>query len=275
MIKKLVIVPLLLLFMMIGSVHAQSNDLPEPGMLPGNSFYFIKNWSENIRGFFLFDESDKAEHLLNLSEIRLSEAKQLIEENNLALAEKTLNRYQAQLNKALSKTEESRTAGRDVDEVLSQVSKATLKHQAVLLDVYDKVPEQARPAIKQAMEQSLRGHETALGAVSGEKQQEILQDVENGRSTLRQKMDELRDRGIDVPSKEEIEQRMPTQLEIDRPDIPAQPGQGQELEPGEFRSEEREIPVKMNGDTMMDAERSEVETQMLEDVDRPETPARP
>lgn len=233
MVKKLLLVPLLAIFLFAGVVQAQTNDLPEPGMLPGNPFYFLKSWSEGIGTFFTFGDVAKAERFLNLSEKRLAEANALVAKGKPEVAERAVGRYQEQLNRALTKAEEAKAKGLDTDEVLAKVSEATLKHQAVLADVYERVPEQAKSAIERAMQAGMRGHEEALKAVSGQKREEVMQNVEEKRQEVEQKLEGLRDKGIPIPTiptREEIEQRIPArpetqereveETEIEKPEVP-------------------------------------------------------
>ena len=212
MIKKLLLVPLLSIFLFAGVVQAQTNDLPEPGLLPDNPFYFLKNWTEGIETFFTFGDVAKAERFLNLSEKRLAEADALVAKGKPGVAEGTIGRYQEHLDRVLSKAEEAKTKGLDADEVLAKVAEATLKHQAVLAGVYEKVPAQTRSAIQQAMQAGMRGHEEALKAVSGQKREEVMEQAEQKRQEVKQKLERLRDKGIPIPmipTKEEIEKRIP------------------------------------------------------------------
>lgn len=247
MLKKLLLVPLLVIFLFAGVAQAQTNDLPDPGMLPGNPFYFLKNWTENIGTFFTFGDVAKAERFLNLSEKRLAEADALVAKGKPEVAEKAVGRYQEQLNSALLKAEKAKAKGLDTDEVLAKVAEATLKHQAVLADVYEKVPEQAKSAIEQAMQAGIRGHEEALKAVSGEKQEEVMQNVEQKRQEVEQRLKGLRDEGAlipMIPTREEIEQRIPARPETTgKPEVPGQPqAQEQEREVEEVEKPEVEKP---------------------------------
>ena len=244
MLKKLLFVPLLAIFLFAGVAQAQTNDLPEPGMLPDSPFYFLKSWSEGIGTFFTFGDEAKAERFLNLSEKRLAEANALAVKGKPEIAEKAIGRYQEQLSRALSKAEEAKAKGLDTDEVLAKVSEATLKHQAVLADVYERVPEQAKSAIERAMQAGMRGHEEALKAVSGEKREEVMQNVEEKRQEVEQRLEGLRDKGIPIPTiptREEIKQRIPARPETGKPETPGQP-QTQEREVEEVEIEKQEIP---------------------------------
>jgi len=247
MLKKLLLVPLLTLFLFAGAAQAQTtNELPEPGMLPDSPFYFLKSWSEGIGTFFTFGDVAKAERFLNLSEKRLAEANALVAKGKPEVAEKAVVRYQEQLNRALTKAEEAKAKGLDTDEVLAKVSEATLKHQAVLADVYEKVPEQAKSAIQRAMQAGMRGHEEALKAVSGQKREEVMEQIEQKKQEVEQRLKGLRDKGIPIPTiptREEIEQRIPARPETGKPETPGQPQtQGQEREIEEVEVGKPEIP---------------------------------
>lgn len=163
--------PLLVAFLFAGlfagAAHAQARDLPDPGMLPDHPLYFAKSISEGVGTLFTFGEVNEAERALKLSEKRLAEARALAVDGKPEEAEKALERYEAQLDRALTRAAQARANGDDVDDVLSDVSEATSRHQAVLAEVYEKVPEQARPGIERAMEASQRGHAQANQARSG------------------------------------------------------------------------------------------------------------
>lgn len=162
-----VAVPLLATFLLAGAARSQTSDRVDPGMLPDHPMYFIKSMSESIGTFFTFGEVNKAERALQLSEKRLAEARTLAANGKPEEAEKAAERYQVQLDRALTKAGQARANGDDADDVLTAVSEATPRHQAVLAEVYEKVPEQARPGIQRAMEASRRGHAQAREARSG------------------------------------------------------------------------------------------------------------
>ena len=208
MIKKVVILSLLAVFMFGGVVQAQLNELPDPGMLPGNPFYFLKAASEGIGTFFTFGDVKKADRFAFLAEKRLAEAAALAEKGDSKRAEKAAEKYQERLTAALERAERAKGKGLDVDEVLAKVSMATLKHQEVLARIYEKVPEQARKGIERAMEASAKGYERALQAVSKEKKAEVLEQVEARRQEVEQRLEGLRSKGIPIPkvkNRQEIE----------------------------------------------------------------------
>ncbi len=186
--KKTIVFFVTLIFVLSGLVYAQTNTLPDHGILPDSSLYFLKNWGENIRTFFTFSNEAKAERFLNLSGVRLAEAKALMEKGDLELAETTLERYQEQLTLALSRAKRAEERGSDVEETLIKVSEVTLRHQEALLDVYDKVPEKAQSAIGRAMKRSMRGHEEAFNAISSEKGDELEQEIWQKRREIEERI---------------------------------------------------------------------------------------
>ena len=214
MIKKIVILTLLMAFMFGGVVQAQANELPDPGILPGNPFYFLKAVSEGIGTFFTFGDVKKAERFAFLAEKRLAEADALAEKGDSKRAEKATEKYQERLSAALARAERAKGKGLDVDEVLAKVSEAILKHQEVLARIFEKVPEQARKGIERAMEASAKGYERALQGISKEKKAEVLEQVETKRQEIELKLEELRDRGIPIPkikTRQEIEEEDETE----------------------------------------------------------------
>ena len=138
MIKKILIFSLVLLFLFTGVASAHSANLPEPGMLPDNPFYFLKSWSEGFGTLFTLGAVAKAERFAYLSEKRLSEADELSEGDNPEKAKEAIERYQKNIEKAVMKATEAKEKGLDIDEVLEHISTMTLKHQEVLATVYEK-----------------------------------------------------------------------------------------------------------------------------------------
>ncbi len=244
MIKKLLLVPILAIFLFAGVTQAQTNDLPGPGMLPDSPLYFLKSLTENIGTFFTLGDTAKAERYLNLSERRLAEARSLIAKDRADLAEEAIKRYEKQVNRALERTNEARKRGINTDEVLVRVSEATLKHQAVLADVYERVPEQARAGIEQAMQAGMHRHEESLRAISEENREAIMENVREKSQELRAIHEKLRERGVPIPAmpnQENNNQEILEEVKNRRLNSPDQ-FEIQELSINEVETMELEIP---------------------------------
>ena len=202
--KKIFLIPLLALFLVAGTANAQVEDLPKPGILPGNPLHILEIVSEGIGTLFTFGDVAKAERHLALAGERLAEASALAEKGKANRAEKATGKYQERLDKALAKTEDAKKAERDTDAVLEKIAEAMIRHQEVLAGVYEKVPEQAKEAIQKAMENSARGYEIALDAVSKEKQEEVRSRVEQDTKDVEERLEDLRKQGLPVPSTDKV-----------------------------------------------------------------------
>ncbi len=218
--KKLVGIVMLAIFLFAGSVaFAQTEYLSDPGMLPDHPLYFMKRGAESVGTFFRFGDEAKANRYLRLSEKRLSEANALSEKENVGLTERTLERYQDQMNKGLERAEKAKERGRDMDEVLERVSEATLRHQEALAGVYGRVPEEAREGIQRAMEASQTGGERALNAVSEERREVARENVRKKRQEVEERLEGLRQEGRSVPGLYQDEEDAADQT----PEIPETP----------------------------------------------------
>ena len=93
---------------------------------------------------------------------RLAETQALVEKGKPELVEKTLARYEMQLQNSMTRTEKAQIKGQNVEEVMTRVGEATSKHLEVLAEVGEKVPEDAKPAIENAIKASLKGHVKAV-----------------------------------------------------------------------------------------------------------------
>lgn len=123
-----------LFFVMLSfNATAQSDKLPEFKISPESPFYFLKIWQEKIRTFLTFGEENKAKQFLHLSEVRLAEYKKMVEQGNLAAAQKTLEKYNQQLSRAIEIIGNSQ----GVEELVVSTGKRVLQDQDVLTDLLE------------------------------------------------------------------------------------------------------------------------------------------
>ncbi|HEB13648.1 MAG TPA: hypothetical protein ENI13_01565, partial [candidate division CPR3 bacterium] len=186
-----ILITLIFLFSLTTGVLAQETELPDPGLLPDSPFYFLEIIAEGIGTFFTFGDLKKAERFAALAEERLSEANAMAEKGKVKLVEKTLERYEDQLEKALFRAEKADTEGKDTKELAKVITEATYKHLIVLNKVLEKVPEEAKPAIERAMTVSVKGHEKAVEVL---KAKGALSEVSKGDSLPEEIPEALRER---------------------------------------------------------------------------------
>jgi len=160
-----ILITSIFLFSLGPGVLAQETELPGPGLTPDSLFYFLEIIIEEIGTFFTFGDLKKAERYADLAAERLAEVQAVVEKGKSEFVEKTLQRYENQLNNSIAWAKKAQAKGKNtekVTEVLVKIGKATPIHLEVLAEVYEKVPEQAKPAIEKAMEVSLKGHEKVV-----------------------------------------------------------------------------------------------------------------
>ena len=189
------------------------------GSVPGDGLYPVKILTENVRLATAFDEESKAETQLAIAEEKLKEIEKLQErgiEDEERIGE-AADRYGDMISQAAGNVASAAQSGEGFDEALAElVAKATSIHLTVLAEVYEKVPDQAKPAIERAMQESTRGQEEALRGVSNGRRQEIEQEVEQRREEVQERLDNLRQEGKPIPGipqlNQDTQRRGPAQI---------------------------------------------------------------
>lgn len=162
------ILAVVLIFSVAVGVSAQTEDeLPNPGITPNNPLYFIKTLSEDISLFFAFSPEAKTRRATAISNTKAAEIKAMAEAGNTEAAERATERYGRMIERAAQNLAlAAATQEEDFDEALAElVTRATSIHTEVLAEVFERVPEQARPAIERAIEESSRGTREAIRAL--------------------------------------------------------------------------------------------------------------
>ncbi len=193
--------PLLILLLAATSAQAQvGNILPNPGITPDSPFYFLDKWGEGLGRFFAFGWEAKGAKQSEHAEERLAEARQMADEGKDEEAQEAVNAYGELISGAAANLAAAARSGEDTSAALTDlVTKATSIHLTVLADVYEKVPEQAKPAIQRAMTRSAQGQEAALNALSGTQREAVEERVRQQRQQVEERLDTLRQQGAPIP----------------------------------------------------------------------------
>ncbi|MCK5044920.1 hypothetical protein KAR26_04320 [Candidatus Parcubacteria bacterium] len=197
---SLLIISVFLFSFGIGAL-AQETELPDPGLTPDSPFYFLETIVEGIGTFFTFGDLKKAERYATLAAERLAEARAVVEKGKPEIAEKALTRYENQLNNSIARAEKAQAKGENTAKVMEVVGKATSVHLEVLAELYEKVPEQAKPAIEKAMKASVKGHGRAVEAL---KAQNALGEVPEEVFLPEKVPQEIRER-VQIRAQQELE----------------------------------------------------------------------
>jgi len=113
---------------------------------------------------FLAEENPERATEINLRavEARLNRAKVKAEKGEIEDMEEAIGEFEIQHRFGEEISQIAQGLGKDIATVEQLVGKATSIHLEVLAEVYEKVPESAKPAIEKAMEVSVKGHERAV-----------------------------------------------------------------------------------------------------------------
>lgn len=134
--------------------------LPYPGgILPGHFLYPVKMIRDRIWLWLTTDALKKAELLLHFADKRLETARVLIEEKGEAeLGVTTATKAEKYLEQAINQERTADQKDKDTKNFLERASKATLKHEEVLLNLKERVNESAHPAIESCLGYARRGY---------------------------------------------------------------------------------------------------------------------
>jgi len=188
--KILVILASLLLFGQAFSVvpvqaHEQETEtvsigeVSDPGILPDSPFYFVKSWGRTIRSFFALNAQEKAELALRFANEDVLAVKKLCEKGECQLAEKHCEKFQEQFRRAIRWMERAREQGKDIEELIGRLKENHLRQQQVLVRVLEKVPEQAKGGVLNAIENSSFGLENAVERIQGKQKLEQFREELN------------------------------------------------------------------------------------------------
>ena len=163
-----ILLTLLIALAVITPVSAQTttDELVDPGITPDNLFYFLDGWGENINLLLTFNKEAKIEKELLIAEEKLAEARLMAEESNEKASEKAKDKYEKIMERT-TKRVESLSEGKE--NAFMKIEEAIVRHRTKMAEVLNKVPEQAKPSIEKAIENSERGYQQAKESISKEK----------------------------------------------------------------------------------------------------------
>lgn len=136
--------------------------------LPGDVLYPVKLGTEQARLVVATSNAAKAELHLAFAESRVEEMTALAERGRPEDVDIAVNGYDEAMAMAMEKMEEASGKGLDIADISELVAEATSKHLSALDEVYEKVPDEAKPAIERAREVSINRLGNASQALAGE-----------------------------------------------------------------------------------------------------------
>lgn len=139
----------------ISSGYAQGQWLnASPGVLPDSPLYLVERLKEKINLTFTFDQKAKAEKLFAYAEERLAEAEALLTKQNPKAAGETLGRYESFLIRGQDALQKAEASGEQVSQLKELQTEAAIRQQAVLQNIYERIPEDGKAEVLKAMNTS-------------------------------------------------------------------------------------------------------------------------
>jgi len=126
-----------------------------PGMLPGNPFYFLKEWGREVKKNFAFDAVKKAEVQLQIVNERAAEIKKLKEllPSSAKTFTKSLDNYAKSIETLQEKIEALKGASSsDTNEFLNQLADSVIKHIKLFSEIKSGVGDKNSQKISELQE---------------------------------------------------------------------------------------------------------------------------
>lgn len=148
--RKAVLAVSVIFMASIAAGHTSHSELTGATDLPGSATYGLDRAMEAVSLALTFDRTSKAKKRLAIAEERLAESARLTQRNQTGKAGKALEAYSSQMEKVRRIRNE--LPEEEKSELSEHINATSEKRNAVLQDVLQRVPEQARKGIETAMD---------------------------------------------------------------------------------------------------------------------------
>ncbi|MBM3205489.1 hypothetical protein FJZ41_01395 [Candidatus Shapirobacteria bacterium] len=122
--------------------------LAYPGILPDHFLYPVKMVRDRLWLWLTINPLKKGELMLLFADKRLGAGRALVEGNKIDLGLSTLTKGEKYLQQAVVQEDLAKGRGENTQAFLEKLSWASLKHEEVLLSLYQKVGEQNQTALQ-------------------------------------------------------------------------------------------------------------------------------
>ena len=189
-------------------VESHELEIMEPSLLPDSPFYFLKNWAREIKAFFAFDPSRKAELRLRFADEKIIEMKKLVEKNATAdKIKKGVENYQKAVEKVAKESKkagETEPQGPKTNNFFDKLIKHQILHQKILQKLEDQVPAGVFVNIKAARNNHLEKFAEVMQKLEdkekiGERIEKSLEALKGSEFNQFKNLELLMDLGEKVP----------------------------------------------------------------------------
>ena len=198
-------------------VKASDLDVSEPRVLPGHPFYFIKDWTRNIKSVMTFDPVKKASLEAEFANEKLIELRKMTESNmSKDSLEEAINSYKERIQKTeelTAKIEAKAGEDENVKDFSDQFTQQQILHDKILLKLEQQVPENVLEKIKEAREEHIDRFQNTLLNV---------EDIKNIPEKLIQAFDKIEGSDFkaikDVELLNRLKEKLPEEITEDMED---------------------------------------------------------
>lgn len=224
--KMIVAVVVLMVGFYTNVALAQDDVLTEDaGVKPGSFFYFFDTAGEWMRlNLLTFNGVKKTKLKVKYEEERIAELKEIVEENpgseNIKKLREKISKRVDDISSDINEFDEG---GKDISDIVEKINNNFVRHQGVLEDLLEKVPDEAKEAIERALESARDGHARAenillsqhrKGYVSAEEARDILEkNIEKIRQRIDVALEKAEQISDDDPKKEHFEEIIESRIE--------------------------------------------------------------
>ncbi|MFZ5352245.1 MAG: DUF5667 domain-containing protein [Bacillota bacterium] len=171
-------------------VTVESTTEVKPGITPDSPFYGLDKLLEGIQLLIITDALKEAEVLAKQAEERLAESKAMLEKNDLELSKAALEEYKTTMTKATESIEKAVEDGKSVGAAAELIKKTTDLDNETLAKVVEKMPEEYKAQVEQAIANINLNAEAAedVSELDKEEEQKEEEEEKNQEEQIKQQV---------------------------------------------------------------------------------------
>lgn len=125
-------------------------ELPYPGMLPDSPFYFVKTIRDQVVGFLIQSQVNKAFYELLLADKNLASGKILIDEGKKEIGTAAVVSGEENFTQAVDRAEDAKKGGSDISDLSAKLAVSGAKHDEIISQMLTKVSEKEFKQLQKA-----------------------------------------------------------------------------------------------------------------------------
>lgn len=150
--SKVFVIVLATLVLVSGLVFSVDGSFLKSTILPGDFFYFTKQWIENLGTVFTFGEVEKAKRMINFSNRRLKEVEKIAKKERYDILPISINEYIKSLERVEERIGAVRERGLEESNLIERFLDSGQQQKERLNNVYDFVINSSKEVVAKAID---------------------------------------------------------------------------------------------------------------------------